>query len=185
MKIIGIVGTAKNTGKTTTLGAMIAESAAHQERLAVTSIGYDGEEIDTITGLPKPRLFLRTGTIVITSERCLAQTSAEFRVLTRTDVETALGRIAIVEITRDGLIVLAGPNTKKLLRGIIDELGQYGVDRMFVDGSFNRIAAMAAVETMIITTGASRSRETGFLSDESRAICRLFDLPQFVFTSHD
>lgn len=44
---------------------------------------------------------------------------------------------------------------------------------------------MAAVETMIITTGASRSREIGFLADESRAICRLFDLPQMRFTSHD
>ena len=39
---------------------------------------------------------------------------------------------------------------------------------------------MSAVGTMIFTTGASRAREIGFLSEESRAICRLFDLPEFT-----
>ena len=84
MHIIGIVGTAKNTGKTTTLAALIREAGRRRERIGVTGIGYDGEEIDTVTGLPKPRLLLQPGTIVATSERCLRTTSAEYTVIKRT-----------------------------------------------------------------------------------------------------
>ena len=75
--IIGIAGTAKNTGKTTALGALIREATSRRLRVAVTGIGYDGEERDTITGLPKPRLDLPPGTIATTSEACL-QVSERF-----------------------------------------------------------------------------------------------------------
>jgi hypothetical protein len=175
MHIIGIVGTAKNTGKTTTLAALIAEAGRRHVRIGVTGIGYDGEEIDTITGLPKPRLLLQSGTIAATSEQCLLTTSADYAVIKKTNTHTALGAVVIVEILRPGLMVLAGPNTKRLLRDLIAELEPLGLASLFVDGSLNRIAAMSAVDTMIVTTGASRATEISFLSEEARAICSLFE----------
>jgi hypothetical protein len=175
MHIIGIVGTAKNTGKTTTLAALIEEAGRRRRRIGVTGIGYDGEEIDTITGLPKPRLMLQPGTIVATSEQCLLTTSAGYAVIKKTGAETALGAVVIVEILRAGLMVLAGPNTKRLLRELIAELGTMELDALFVDGSLNRIAAMSVVDTMVFTTGASRSVEILFLSEEARAICGVFN----------
>jgi hypothetical protein len=179
MKIIGIVGTAKNTGKTTTLAALIETSGRRGERIGVTGIGFDGEEIDTITGLPKPRLTVQPGTIVCTSEQCLRNTTAGYTVIETTTAETALGRIVIVEITSGGLMVLAGPNTKRMLGGLIGRMRALGIGRMFVDGSLNRIAAMGVVDTIIFTTGASRTTEIAFLAEEARAICRLFDAPRF------
>jgi hypothetical protein len=180
MKIIGIVGTAKNTGKTTTLAALIEQAARAPEggRLAVTGIGYDGEEIDTVTGLPKPRLMLQPGTVVATSVDCLKNTTASYHLIKETDAETALGRVVIVEIETAGMMVLAGPNTKRHLRSLIAEMHALGMGRLFVDGSLNRIAAMGVVDTVIFTTGASRSTEIIFLSEEARSICRLFEMPE-------
>jgi len=180
MHIIGIVGTAKNTGKTTTLAALIEEAGRRRRRIGVTGIGYDGEEIDTVTGLPKPRLMLQPGTIVATSEQCLLTTSADYKVIRKTGAETALGAVVIVEILQPGLMVLAGPNTKRLLRDLIAELGTMELDALFVDGSLNRIAAMSVVDTMVFTTGASRSVEILFLSEEARAICGVFDGPTYA-----
>ena len=174
MHIIGIVGTAKNTGKTTTLAALIEEAGRRGDRIGVTGIGYDGEEVDTVTGLPKPRLMLQRGTIVATAEQCLRTATAGYAVLAATEARTALGAVVIVEITTPGLMVLAGPNTKRLLRSVIASMEAQGLSALFVDGSLNRIAAMSVVDTMVFTTGASRSTEIGFLSDEARSICTVF-----------
>jgi hypothetical protein len=175
MHIIGIVGTAKNTGKTTTLAALIEEAGRRGDRIGVTGIGYDGEEIDTVTGLPKPRLLLQPGTIVATSEQCLRTSSAAYAVIKSTGTRTALGQVSIVEILTPGLMVLAGPNTKRLLAELAGELAGLGLTALFVDGSLNRIAAMSVVDSMVFTTGASRTTEIKFLSEEARAICRVFN----------
>ena len=49
-KAIGILGTAKNTGKTTTFNFLLEWSNLKSIRVGLTSIGYDGEDIDNITG---------------------------------------------------------------------------------------------------------------------------------------
>ncbi|MCC6548479.1 MAG: hypothetical protein IT279_00265, partial [Ignavibacteriaceae bacterium] len=65
MKSTGIIGTAKNTGKTTTLNWLMKQQGS--TGIAVTGIGYDGEERDNITMLPKPRLRFEEGVIVATA----------------------------------------------------------------------------------------------------------------------
>jgi hypothetical protein len=58
--VVGIAGTAKNTGKTTTLSAIMGEARKEPALvLGLTSIGYDGEGFDNVTGLPKPRIDVR------------------------------------------------------------------------------------------------------------------------------
>ena len=47
-----IAGLSKNAGKTTLLSALIAQT---EEKIAVTSIGLDGENTDAVTLTPKPR----------------------------------------------------------------------------------------------------------------------------------
>ena len=63
MRVIGIAGTAKNTGKTTTLVASIKFFAENQ-KMFITGIGYDGEDFDNLTGLPKPRVFVPEGRLL-------------------------------------------------------------------------------------------------------------------------
>ena len=54
MRVLGFAGTAKNTGKTTTLEATIKFFADKHKNLFITGIGYDGEDFDNLTGFPSP-----------------------------------------------------------------------------------------------------------------------------------
>ena len=62
-----VVGMAKNCGKTVVLNHIL--SGLHgKTRLAVTSIGVDGEKTDAITATAKPEIMLGEGMLFATSE---------------------------------------------------------------------------------------------------------------------
>lgn len=177
--VIGIAGTAKNTGKTTTTSAILEELYKEDVFIGLTSIGYDGEELDNITGLPKPRVFLKEGTILATSEECLEVGSAGYEVLETTDIITPLGKLMIVKITQEGLAVVAGPNKSSELRRTLKILGEkLGCDVILVDGALNRIAPMIETEGVFLATGASRNVNIDSLVEEIKALYELFDLPE-------
>ena len=175
--VVGVVGTAKNTGKTTTLSYLMHQARRLGVPLGITGIGYDGEELDNITSLPKPRLLIPEETIVATSEECLRNTSTKFEILARTDAVTALGEVIILRITQPGLIVLAGPNRMSTLRAVLDQMKNFGMKLLLVDGSLNRIAPMAEANKIVFTTGASRNTDISLLAEEMKVIERVFSYP--------
>ena len=65
-KSLSIVGLEKNTGKTVCLN-FILDRLPSACRVAVTSIGIDGESKDQVTGTAKPEIILKEGTIFSTS----------------------------------------------------------------------------------------------------------------------
>ena len=176
MKIIGIAGTAKNTGKTTTTVSLI-NNIPDPSLLCVTSIGYDGEAIDNVTGLPKPRLHLPAGSLVVTAENCLPAGSAFVEKLETLEIYTALGKLVIGRVQRTGLVVLAGPNSEHSLRTVISYLNRYGLNLLLVDGALNRLAPMSAAHGLIIATGASRNTNIRQLENEVQAFEFLLSLP--------
>ena len=62
---MAIAGIEKNAGKTTVLNYLLQNSRKKVE--AITSIGYDGEEIDQVTATDKPRIYVSRGTLVATA----------------------------------------------------------------------------------------------------------------------
>jgi hypothetical protein len=174
---IGIVGTAKNTGKTTTLSHLLDHAKQYDLTYAVTGIGYDGEEIDNITMLPKPRLHLHNGTILTTSEVCLKRSPVEYRIISRTGISTALGELLIIEIIKGGMVVVAGPNKVATLRTVLDAMRENRSRLIFVDGSINRMMPMSIVDRIIFATGAARNVDIPFLVEEMKTIEFLFNLP--------
>jgi len=175
--IIGIAGTAKNTGKTTTLNCLLKEAAKRNLLVAVTGIGFDGEELDNVTLLPKPRVIVYRNSIVTTSEHCLDISTATVEILHRTGIYTSLGEVLIMRVLIAGLIVIAGPSKKKDLQIVIETMAQYNVDCIFVDGSLNRISPMSVVQSIIFSTGASRTTDIAVLSSEMYALEYLLQLP--------
>jgi hypothetical protein len=175
--ITGIVGTAKNTGKTTTLSYLLTQASRHGVIVGVTSIGYDGEDIDNVTSLPKPRITLEPGTIATTTELCLPLCTAGFEILSRTGIMTALGEILVLRISRKGLVVIAGPHKRNVIEPLLDELYRHGAAMIFVDGALNRISPLFAASQIVFTTGAARHRDPRVLAGEMSGIERLFSLP--------
>lgn len=175
--ILGIAGTAKNTGKTTTTNAILDQAHKANLRVGLTSIGYDGEDIDHVTDLPKPRVNLEAGNLVAIAAGCLKGTKAKVRVLEETEISTPLGKIIIGQIDEGGRVVVAGPNKAKDLRIVLERLKSYGADLILVDGALNRLAPMVVTEGLILATGASRTPDIAQLAAETGAIGRILNLP--------
>ena len=176
--VLGILGTAKNTGKTTTTTALLEQVARSKLSIGLTSIGYDGEDIDNITELPKPRIRVREGTLIATAEQCLEAGTAGIKKLKETGLSTPLGRIIIGEIVDEGLVVLAGPNKGRDLSAVIKELKALGGVLIFVDGALNRIVPLMKTEALVVTTGASRNTSIDFLAAEAQSIYKVFRIPR-------
>ena len=179
--VLGIAGTAKNTGKTTALNALLSEAHARRVQVAVTSIGYDGESIDSVTGLPKPRIVLHPGTIATTSRSCLPKTGWE--IIASTDWSTPLGQVLIVRCLHAGPIVLAGPSTRRELAAVVEHMRGLAPALTLIDGALNRLAPMSVASGLVLATGAARSTDLPMLAHETAAIESILGLPTFDATS--
>jgi len=171
--IIGVAGTAKNTGKTTTLVTLIQTAYARGHLPGVTGIGYDGEERDNVTLLPKPRIIVKPGMIVhdlrtmsAGLHRAIACTAALLHV-------TALGEV-VITVVEKGLVVVAGPNKTADLASVARQMQALGASELLVDGSLNRIAPMSVADRVVFATGGARSTNIGQLVEETSAIERIF-----------
>ena len=176
-KVLGILGTAKNTGKTTTTSTLLEIATHRRLSVGLTSIGYDGEDIDNITGLPKPRIFAKKGTLIATAKNCLKSGVSQIKTLKETEISTPLGKIIIGEVMEDGLVIIAGPNKGEELSIVIDKLEKLGNKLILVDGAINRIVPLMKTDALILTTGAARNINTDFLVKEIQCIYELFELP--------
>ena len=143
----------------------------------MTSIGYDGEEVDNVTGLPKPRIRVNPGNLVATAESCFNTSEAELVVLERTDIPTSLGMIIIGEAVSGGRVVLAGPNKGRDVKKVLEALEKLSAELVLVDGALNRIVPLMETDGIIIATGAARSLSVDYLEGEISSIIRLFSLP--------
>ena len=176
-KAFGILGTAKNSGKTTTFNFLLEWSNLKSIRVGLTSIGYDGEDIDNITGLPKPRILIQKGNTIATAEQFLFSIKDKIETIEKTAVHTALGQIAIGKAKKEGLVVLAGPNKGNDLQAIIQKLKQYKIQIILIDGALNRMIPLIHCDALILTTGASRHTDIDLLVDEIESMSRVFGLP--------
>ena len=177
MRALGIAGTAKNTGKTTSLNAILLAAADRGLRTAITSIGYDGEEFDHLTGLPKPRVTVTEGMLVATAVGTLRGATAGIERVGRTGVLTTLGEVVIVRVLQSGLIPLAGPPTGAGVTVVVQALAECGGDLVLVDGAFGRMAPFAVLDGVFLATGGARSRDIRRLADETAALAWMFKLP--------
>ncbi len=178
--VVGIAGTAKNTGKTTTTSAMMKELECRKIDYALTSIGYDGEELDNVTGLPKPRLKVESGVLVAVAEKCLSVSSAWVEIAERTGILTPLGEIIIGRVKDSGLLIIAGPNKGQDLQKICARLMKYNARLILVDGALNRLTPMVVADGLILATGASRHQNINVLVKETSGIEQIFRIPAYT-----
>lgn len=178
MKTIGFVGTAKNTGKTTTALCLLGQANAAGMRTALTSIGFDGESTDHVTGLPKPRYVAQKGMLVATALPCLRAGTAQFTDMVSTGLRTILGEVVLAAVSEPGYVVLAGPNRKTDLQVLLNLLRGLGVELTLVDGALNRLAALTAADGLLLSTGAAYTEDIPALAAHAAAIESLFHYPE-------
>lgn len=177
MIAIGFAGTAKNTGKTTTALAVLEQAQRAGLRLGLTSIGYDGEAVDHITDLPKPRYLAPAGTLVTTARDVLDSGTAKLQLLETLDSSTLFGPVVLAKVEQPGSLVLVGPNHKAGLHSALQRFEELGVDLALVDGALNRLAPMAVCHGLVLSTGAAYDQRIPVIADHTYALYRLFRLP--------
>jgi len=179
-KSVSIVGMAKNTGKTTCLNYVMRRLHEEDIRLAVTSIGVDGEERDVLYDTPKPRIALNEQMVFVTSEDDFANREFPAELLAVSERTTPLGRLVTARAKGRGRVVLSGPSDSKWLNDVIEGMDKYGVQLTLVDGALSRmsLASPAVTDAMILCTGAACSMQLSKLLHQTKFRCRLIDLEQ-------
>jgi hypothetical protein len=184
---LSLIGLSKNVGKTTAtnhlLEALLQQQLYKAEELALTSLGLDGEAIDALTGLPKPRYVPQSGFLVATAASLLQQAESEgaqFEQLLQLPARTALGSIRLVRILRPGRIIIAGPTLLSELRGLLKQLHIYGARLSIVDGAINRLGAAATnvSHACIICTGTSAGATPQLVARRTVDILARLSVPQ-------
>jgi len=161
---LALIGLSKNVGKTTAtnhlLETLINQKLYCSDELALTSLGLDGEAIDALTGLPKPRYVPQAGLLVATTTELLRRAESEGAQVERLQQlpgRTALGPVILARILRPGRVIIAGPTLLRDLRNAMDQLQVFGAHLSIVDGAVNRLGAAApnVTDACILCTGAS------------------------------
>ena len=177
-KSCSIVGLEKNTGKTECFNYVLQRLPLENKRIAVSSIGIDGETTDQVTKTAKPEIFLREGVYFGTSEKHYLMKRLSAELLEITNENTSLGNIIIGKALTPGKILLSGPSSTNGLRRWMDEMNKYDVDLTIIDGALSRmsLASPAVSESMILATGAAYSANINTLVQKTAFVVQMINL---------
>ncbi len=176
---LSIVGLEKNTGKTECLN-YILKRLPFEKRVAVSSIGLDGEQVDQVTSGSKPEIFLKEGTLFTTSEKHYKERKIISEILDISNERTSLGRLITARALYAGKVILSGPSTTASLSRWIEFIQkEYDVEHVIIDGALSRlsIASPAVTESMILATGASLSADINTIIQETAFTIEMVELP--------
>jgi hypothetical protein len=144
--------------------------------IAVTSIGLDGEEIDQVTFLNKPRIYALEGYIIATAAEALKGFEAKYKIIENTDIFTSIGYIKIVKVTKAGNALIAGPSIIKDMEKVIKLLEKYELKNIFIDGAFFRHSLAKVAEATILVIGASLSNDIDKVLSDAVATVSKFNV---------
>ena len=177
-KSCSIVGLEKNTGKTECFNYVLQRLPLDKKRIAVSSIGIDGETTDQVTKTAKPEIFLREGVYFGTSEKHYLMKRLSAELLEISNENTSLGNIIIGRALTPGKILLSGPSSTNGLRRWMDEMKKYNIDLTIIDGALSRmsLASPTVSESMILATGAAYSANINTLVQKTAFVVQMINL---------
>lgn len=175
---LSIIGTCKNAGKTTVLNLLL-----DQNDLGITSVGFDGETIDSVTKTPKPKIFIKKNTLVATANSLLSQCTTSKEILLNTGISTPMGEVIIFKSMDDGFVQLAGPSITSELITLKKIFFKLGAKKIIIDGALNRksISSPNLVDAAILSTGASYNKNIEKVIEDTSLLLTLYDLPILSF----
>ncbi len=174
---IAIIGMEKNAGKTTVLNYLLKHAV--NKTVAITSIGYDGEDTDQVTQTDKPRIYVGCGTVVATVVGLLGRCDITRELLKFTGFSTAMGEVVLLRALSDGYVQIAGPSINAQMEKLVQMLIELNVDQIFIDGAASRksSAAIGPADACILATGAAFSPDPDFVVEQTAFYAGLFNLP--------
>ncbi len=142
MKTLSFIGSDKNAGKTTVLNYIYKKlHTDHQGRapVCITSIGINGEDVDTYENTPKPLISIFRDGYFITAAEHLRELSGIYQVFHNFYGDGFNKLYVLGKSLVDFAVVLEGPNNKQALLEIkktVETICSNGF--MLIDGSIDR-----------------------------------------------
>ena len=142
MKTYSFIGSDKNAGKTTAFNYVYHQlyQSPQPRTICLSSIGINGEDVDTYEGMQKPHIELLPGSYFITNSDHLAQHTGKYQVLLNLGRPLFSRNYIFGKALLAMQLVLEGPNTgneiqqaKQKIRAF---LGDHAV--FLIDGSIDR-----------------------------------------------
>ncbi|MDR1653549.1 MAG: hypothetical protein LBS01_07895 [Prevotellaceae bacterium] len=176
---VSVVGMVKNAGKTETFNYILSSLKTLDKRIAVTSVGLDGEQTDQIYGTQKPEITIYEGMLFVTVEKFFAQKTFEARIVHSGDNSGILGKLITAEALTSGKVILSGAADTQTLKQIIARNREFGADMTLIDGATSRLspASPAVTDAMILSTGAALSPDIETIANKTKFVVALISLP--------
>ncbi|GAB4300896.1 MAG: hypothetical protein Kow0090_16430 [Myxococcota bacterium] len=174
------VGTAKNSGKTTAMNALLKlYRGGRRPSPGFLSVGVDGEEKDEIYGHEKPPVYVEEGDIISTTAQALSESSCDFRVLSSPSFGSGDGRTVIAMATTGGRVLLVGADTNAQVKALVSEMFRLGAGKVFIDGAFDRRTQIALdIPVAIVLVAAPETGEDILaFAERVAATAALYRLP--------
>ncbi|MFW5888912.1 MAG: hypothetical protein ACOCUD_00890 [Bacillota bacterium] len=131
--------------------------ANYNKPLIITSIGLDGEEIDQVTYLEKPQVYLRKNDLIATAKETLNKLEARYEILAETKIFTPIGNIIICRILSKGKALIAGPSLVSDMKFLINKIKELSTNKIIIDGAFFRKSFASISDASILVIGANYS----------------------------
>jgi len=178
--VVAVIGLSKNCGKTTVLNHLIGAYHELGLGLGVTSIGRDGEEMDAVTRLPKPKICVPAGTLAVTADGSIGASHASLHVVARTGIPSALGELLLVSAEGDGAVELSGPSTAEHAGSVAALLRSAGATRVLIDGALDRrvTGAPLVCGAVVMSAGAVLGSTVESVAAHAAHHVALFQLPE-------
>jgi len=180
-KSLSIIGMDKNTGKTTCCNYLLHQFKERNRKIAVTSIGIDGEQTDLVTNTHKPEIEIFTGMGFVTSEYFYHKKKLTAEIIDVSQRSTSHGRLVYAKAVTSGKVILSGPNTTAWLKQVMDQLYTSGFDFVITDGALSRksLASPTLSESLILTTGTALTPILSELIRKTKFIYQLTKIEEF------
>ena len=184
---LSIVGLEKNTGKTVCLNYILRRLNTLGVHVGVTSIGVDGEQVDSVFATAKPEITLYEGTHFITSEQHYLKRQVVSVVEAVDSRRTALGPLVTARVLVGGKVLLSGAATTGVLKQQLVSLDAMGCRLSIVDGALSRLslASPTVTDAMVLATGAAVSANVKQLISKTRFVYSLINLEETEPTLRD
>ncbi|HSL93305.1 MAG TPA: hypothetical protein VK905_01750 [Bacillota bacterium] len=176
---MSVVGLAKNAGKTVALNSILRQAKTAGMTLGLSSIGYDGEKVDILTRLNKPRIYVPAGTLLATATATVARATAKLEIAASTPYVTALGEVIIARVREAGEVEIAGPDSLLEMSHVVRQMQDLAADLVVVDGALDRVgsAAPTVTDATLLATGATVGNTLPLILTRTLHKVALFTLP--------
>ena len=154
-KVLTIVGLSKNSGKTSFLNWLIKKQ--QNKKIAITTTGRDGEDIDLVTGEQKPKVQIPKNAIFTTFDNILNTQSSQLKGLKKLPFRVIGNSLWLCEALEDIETEIIGPVLRKEQEALISIFGEYNPNMILIDGSLDRksICLSEKITDIILVLGAS------------------------------